>query len=243
MSEDINFSHQQKLSSLGFLSTSIAHEIKNHLGALRMILERLLDKFYADKDDDSEEKKSLLMIYNELVSCMDVPERLLKLTRTTTEKSQSINVVSSIKDVVSLLDFEVKSKGIIIEFIPPAEEIIIKGNDADFKMVVINIILNAIKAMDSNGVLTISIKQDKGKRINISFADNGIGIAAENLNRIFDPFFSEGHDTSKKGTGLGLAIAKSIVEKSGGKISVSSTLGAGSCFTLSFPPIKKVAKK
>ena len=243
LSEDINFSHQQKLSSLGFLSTSIAHEIKNHLGALRMILERLLDKFYADKSDDSEEKKSLLMIYNELVSCMAVPERLLKLTRTTTEKSQFINVVDSIKDVVSLLDFEVKSKGITIEFIPPAEEITIKGNDADFKMVVINIMLNAIKAMDSNGILTISIKQDKGKHINISFADNGIGIAAENLNRIFDPFFSEGHDTSKKGTGLGLAIAKSIVEKSGGKISVSSTLGAGSCFTLSFPSIKKVAKK
>lgn len=243
LSEDINFSHQQKLSSLGFLSTSIAHEIKNHLGALRMILERLLDKFYADKDDEAEDKKNLLMIYNELVRCIDVPERLLKLTRSVEDNSQQINVKDSITDIIQLLDFEAKSKGIIIELHSSADNIIIRGNDADFKMVTINIIMNAIKAMDADGILNINIKQDKIGHTNISFTDTGIGISAENLNRIFDPFFSEGHDNSKKGTGLGLSIAKSIVEKSGGKISVSSTVGVGSCFTLSFPPIKNLAKK
>ena len=243
LSDDINFSHQQKLSSLGFLSTSIAHEIKNHLGALRMILERLLDKFYAGKSDDSEEKKNLLMIYNELVSCIAVPERLLKLTRSTSDNTQQVNVSDSIKDVISLLDFEAKTKGINIEFQPPADQFVIRGNDADFKMVVINIMLNAIKAMEADGILTIGIKCDRNRRIDISFADTGIGIPPENLNRIFDPFFSEGHDASKKGTGLGLSIAKSIVEKNGGKISVSSTIGSGSCFTLSFPPIKNLAKK
>lgn len=243
LSDDINFSHQQKLSSLGFLSTSIAHEIKNHLGALRMILERLLDKFYADKSDESEEKKNLLMIYHELVSCIAVPERLLKLTRSVSDNTQQVNVADSINDVINLLDFEAKSKGITIDFRPPAAEIIIRGNDADFKMVVINIILNAIKAMDADGVLTISVKRDQNRRIHIDFADTGTGIPPENLSRIFDPFFSEGHDASKKGSGLGLSIAKSIVEKSGGKISVSSTVGIGSCFTLSFPPIKNLAKK
>ena len=243
LSEDINFSHQQKLSSLGFLSTSIAHEIKNHLGALRMILERIIDKFYSDKDDNSEEKKNILMIYNELVNSIAVPERLLKLSRATTDNSQEINVIQSIQDVISLMDFEAKSHGISIEFSVPTKEIIINGNDADFKMAVINITLNAIKAMDSKGILTISVKQNKNKYTTISFNDTGIGIAPENMSRIFDPFFSGGHDLSKNGTGLGLSITKSIVEKCGGSISVSSTLGAGSCFTLSFPPIKKLAKK
>ncbi len=243
LSEDINFSHQQKLSSLSFLSTSIAHEIKNHLGALRMILEHLLDKFYAQKDDNSEEKKNLLLIYNELINCIDIPKRLLKLTRSSQNQSAPINVTDSINDVIGLLDFEIKSKGINIEFIQPPEEVLIKGDDADFKMVIINIVQNALKAMESNGILTISVKVDKSRHINISFSDNGIGIAPENINRIFDPFFSDGHDSAKKGTGLGLSIAKSIVEKSGGRIKVSSTLGAGSCFTLSFPPIKNVAKK
>ena len=86
-------------------------------------------------------------------------------------------------------------------------------------------------------------KQNKNKYTTISINDTGIGIAPENISRIFDPFFSGGHDLSKNGTGLGLSITKSIVEKCGGSIAVSSTLGAGSCFTLSFPPIKKLAKK
>ncbi len=243
LSEDINFSHQQKLSSLGFLSTSIAHEIKNHLGALRMILERLIEKFYADKDDNCEEKKNLMMIYNELVSSIAVPERLLKLSRSVTDTSHEVNIKDSIEDAVNLLDFEAKSKGININIVAPLKEIIIKGNDADFKMVVINIILNAIKAMGNNGVLTITIKQDKKKNVLISFNDTGIGIAPDKINRIFDPFYSGDNASDKKGSGLGLSIAKSIVEKSGGKISVSSTLGAGSCFTVSFPAIKTIAKK
>lgn len=243
LSDDINFSHQQKLSSLGFLSTSIAHEIKNHLGALRMILERLIDKFYADKDDSCEEKKNLLMIYNELVNCIAVPERLLKLTRSTSDNTQEVNITDSINDVVNLLDFEIKSKGITVNYTPPADEIIIHGNDADFKMVIINIMLNALKAIDTDGSITISIKKDRHRNINISFADTGIGISPENLNRIFDPFFSDGHNSNKKGSGLGLSIAKSIVEKSGGTISVTSTVGVGSCFTLSYPPIKNLAKK
>ena len=208
-----------------------------------MILERLLDKNYADKDDGAEDKKSLIMIYKELVRCIDVPERLLKLARSVEDSTQQIDVKTSITDVIQLLDFEAKSKGITIELHSSADGVVIRGNDADFKMVAINIIMNAIKAMDADGVLSINIKQDKIGDVNISFSDTGIGIPPENLNRIFDPFFSEGHDDAKKGTGLGLSIAKSIVEKSGGTISVSSTVGVGSCFTLSFPSIKNLAKK
>ncbi|MBQ9731970.1 MAG: HAMP domain-containing protein [Alphaproteobacteria bacterium] len=243
LSDDINFSHQQKLSSLGFLSTSIAHEIKNHLGALRLILERLLDKFFADKDDNDEIKKNLIMIYSELVSCIAVPERLLKLTRTSSDNGQHINIKDSILDIVSLLDFEAKSLGVSIDFSAPKKDIFIIGNEADFKMVVINIILNALKAMNNNGLLSITVKQQRSGNITISFSDNGTGIAPEHINRIFDPFFTGSRTQNTKGTGLGLSIAKTIVENIGGSISVNSTLGIGSCFTLSFPQIKTIAKK
>ena len=243
LSDDINFSHQQKLSSLGFLSTSIAHEMKNHLGALRIILERLLNNYSPNKSDNDEEKNMLTLIYNELINCIEVPERLLKLTRYSKEQDQKINCTESISDVINLLDFEAKNSGVQISFKTTRSPLFIKGNEADFKMVVINIILNALKAMDEGGNLNISLFQDKNKKINISFSDTGTGIAPENINRIFDPFFSDGHDNAKKGTGLGLAIAKSIVEKNGGHIKVESQLGKGSCFTLSFPAIKTLAKK
>ena len=244
LSDDINFSHQQKLSSLGFLSTSIAHEIKNHLGALRIITERLIDKFYANRPNDDEEKKHLTLIYNELLNCIDVPERLLKLTRSNSDGEQKIDCAAAVEDVIALLDFEAKSKGISISLETAAPNLTILGNAADFKMVAINLILNAIKAMDNGGNMEIKVSQDKKDRIVISFKDNGSGIPKENINRIFEPFFSDsGNGERTKGTGLGLAISKSIVEKFGGNISVTSTLGKGSCFTLSFPSIKNLAKK
>lgn len=243
LSEEINFSHQQKLSSLGFLSSSIAHEIKNHLGALRMIFERILDKFYRNKDDEDEEKKNMMLIYNELLNAIAVPERLLKLTHNQNNSDHPINIVENIDDVIKLLDYEAKRNGINIIFKQPNKDIFIKANEADFKMVVINIILNAIKATPSNGEIRIDIKPKDSKFIIINFTDTGSGISPENISRIFEPFFSNGQNSGKKGTGLGLAISKNIVESYNGKIEVSSTLGQGSCFTLSFPLIKTVAKK
>lgn len=242
LSEDINFSHQQKLSSLGFLSSSIAHEMKNHLGALRIITERLLDHFYQDKPDDCEEKKHLNLIYNEIVSCIAVPERLLKLTRNSGDNNQGADINGSLEDVIALLDFEAKSKGINIDYYPGAENYIAAGNEADFKMVAINIILNALKAMTANGLLTVSSARGPNNTVEITFKDTGSGIAPENLNRIFDPFFSDGQNSSSKGNGLGLSIAKSIVEKFGGHIGVESRLGEGSTFTIKLPLIKNVAK-
>mgnify|MGYP002765542196 CR=1 FL=1 len=244
LSEDIDFSHQQKLSSLGFLSSSIAHEIKNHLGALRIIMEHLIDKYYTKIPDSREDKKMINMIHSELVHTVEVPERLLKLTRGYGATETEIDCAACITDVLELLDFEAKSKGIEIIFHAPQKACFIKGNETDFKIAVINIILNAVKAMPDKGTLTIKITSSKATGIQISFADTGIGISKANLQNIFAPFFSEGHQNkNNKGSGLGLAITKSIIEKSGGTITVESTLGKGSCFTFCFPENKKLAKK
>ena len=183
-----------------------------------------------------------MLIYNELLNCIDVPERLLKLTRASTDDKQIVDCNSAINDVLGLLDFEAKSKGVNIVFSPSPDELKITGNETDFKMAAINLILNAIKAMDANGILTIHINKDRNK-VKISFNDTGIGISEENLTRIFEPFFTNGREDRQRGNGLGLAITKSIVEKFGGHINVTSQVGVGSCFTLSFPAIKNVAKK
>lgn len=218
--------------------------MKNHLGALRIIVERLLEKFRVCKPENNETFKHLELIYKELVDCIAVPERLLKLSHTNPNDTQNIDCRSALEDVIGLLDFEAKSKGISISLETAAPNLTILGNAADFKMVAINLILNAIKAMDNGGNMEIKVSQDKKDRVVISFKDNGSGIPKENINRIFEPFFSDsGNGERTKGTGLGLAISKSIVEKFGGNISVTSTLGKGSCFTLSFPSIKNLAKK
>lgn len=244
LSKDIDFSHQQKISSLGFLSSSIAHEIKNHLGALRLITEHTIDKYYNELPDDNEQKKMIKMIHSEIIETAKVPERLLKLMRNSTPNETLINCIECINDVINILDFEAKSKGINISFSSPSQNIYIHGNETDFKIAVINIILNALKAIQGDGKLSISIEDLPTGEIKINFTDTGHGISSTDLPYIFNPFFSEGRQTNdSRGSGLGLAITKSIIEKFGGKINVVSTLGKGSCFTFSFPPIKNLQKK
>lgn len=239
LSEDINFSHQQKLSSLGFLASSVAHEMKNNLGAIRIIIERLLNKYYADKPADNEQKKHLELIYTQLVDSINVPERLLKLSRSTDiNEDELIDCASSISDVISLLDFEAKSRGAVIDFQTSAPNLCIRGAEANFKMVIVNLMLNALNALKDNGHLQIDIRPKGSKHILITVADNGIGIEADKLHRIFEPFYSNGKNSQSKGTGLGLSIVKSIMNKFNAKIEVESTPGKGTVFTLIFPAAK-----
>ncbi len=239
LSEDIRFSHQQKLSSLGFLATSVAHEMKNHLGSIRIIIEGLLEKFHKDPKDKSEEKKYLSLINDELNLCVEVPERLLKLAQFSTDMNQEINCTNVINDALSLLDYEAKRNGVEIEFIHPKKELYLIGSESDFKMALINLIQNAFKAMPNGGKLQIEIKQ-KRQNLEIKISDNGIGIPADKINRIFEPFYSEGNNSARsQGTGLGLSIVKSIIENFHANISVRSKEKEGTCFTLNFPILTK----
>ena len=103
------------------------------------------------------------------------------------------------------------------------------------KRVLVNLVLNAVQAMPNGGKLTITtcVTQDS---VTVSVQDTGVGIAAENLNKIFKPFFT----TKAQGQGLGLAVCKRLVEVQGGTISVQSQLGAGSTFTIKIPTPKPI---
>ena len=232
LSSDIEFSHQQKISSLGFLGTSVAHEIKNNLGSIRMITEAILNK--KDLKLDRQLKEYLQLIDNQIKECINVPERLLNLSRSSSEIDSIFNCADSIVEIIGLLDYEAKRNGINIEFNNQAPQAELCGNSSDFKMALINLIQNAIKAMKANDTLTITLSQNTPKNIIISVADTGCGISKNDLARIFEPFYTTKQGQEHSGTGLGLPIVKSIVEKLHGKISVKSTLGKGTCFTLKF---------
>ena len=235
LSEDIRFSHQQKLASLGFLSTSVAHEMKNHLGSIRMIIEGLLKKYH-NTETHSEEKNYLELINKQLTECINVPERLLKLAQFAPDEQKSYILNDCIQDIISILDYEAKNNGTIINYHPTKSKLKCLGNDADFKMVILNLMQNALKAMPQGGEINIDLSKDKtSNSAKISIKDTGTGIEPEKLPHIFEPFYSQGHSVKTRGTGLGLAIVKSIIEKQKGEISVTSTLGVGSCFTIKIP--------
>lgn len=111
----------------------------------------------------------------------------------------------------------------------------IKGNPSELREVVLNIITNALDAMPKGGTLCFNIWEDEDN-VNLSISDTGAGMTEEVISKIFDPFFT----SKEKGTGLGLSVVYGIVKRHGGVIHVSSTVGMGSVFLLSFPSKKEV---
>lgn len=231
LSSDVRFSHQQKVSSLGFLSTSVAHEMKNNLGAIRLILEGLLENEYKDIPDDNENKKYLMMIYNQLVETVKIPERLLKLARYSETDVSEIDVGAAIKDMMQMIDYDAKRRGIIMS-INVEPNLSMSGNEADFKMIILNLVQNAIKAMPDGGELRVSAEKSS-RNIVINIRDSGVGIEEEKIKHIFEPFYSANEQV--KSSGLGLAIVRSLVEKARGTISVKSKVGRGTRFTIRIP--------
>ena len=132
------------------------------------------------------------------------------------------------------MNYEAKRKGIELQIGKTGSKTYILGNASDFKMLLLNLLQNAIKATGSEGKIKITF-QNSDNTATIKVQDTGRGIPPQNLPHIFEPFYSEGQKDSQSGTGLGLAIAKSIVEKFHGNISVKSKEGKGTVFTMEFP--------
>lgn len=235
LSTDVRFSHQQKVSSLGFLSTSIAHEMKNNLGAVRLILEGLLDSEMKDIHDEDSVKKYLKMAQKQLVEAVKTPERLLRLAQYSEQEITDIDIDTAVKDMVMMIDYDAKKRGIEVTT-NISQNITLRGNEADFKMIILNLIQNAIKAMPHGGKLQINGLQNK-RFITIDIQDTGIGIEKEKIKRIFEPFYSG--NSQAKSSGLGLAIVRSLIEKFKGKISVKSKPKHGTTFSLRFPASPK----
>ena len=238
LSDDIRFSHEQKIASLGFLATSVAHEMKNNLGSVRMILEGLLETSFKNLPENSKEKKYLNMIYNQIVNSIEIPERLLNLAHYSTDEQECFDIRPCIEEVLSLLDYEAKRNGITVKADFSNSENIILGSEADFKMIILNLSQNALKAMPSGGTLSVKSAKDKNY-VMVEVRDTGVGIAKDKFQHIFEPFYSDGRSSRHQGTGLGLAIVKSLVEKFKGEINVTSEINKGTTFLLKFPKSKR----
>lgn len=238
LSDEIQFSHEQKISSLAFLATSLSHEMKNNLGSMRMILEGLLETGFKDLPETCEEKKYLNLVYQQIVESVKIPERLLKLTQQNTNEKEMFFIKESVMEVFSLLDYEAKHNG--VSLVCEGSEGKVYGNVTDFKMIILNLSQNAITAMPTGGELKIEIKQS-GNFAVLKVSDTGMGIEKDKLERIFEPFYTYSATAKRQGTGLGLAIVKSLVGKFRGQISVSSVKGKGTVFEIKLP--KSARKK
>ena len=233
LSDVARLSQEQRLSELGLLAAGIAHEIHNPLGSMRLAVEGLLRNLHNGNADATRIAAYLEMVNAEIDRCTGVTQRLLLLSRLPQPQAQIVALNPAVSDTLQLLEFDAQSRRIEQKLeLSPAQPRVL-ADDSDLRMVVLNLVQNAHHAMPEGGVLVVATAVE-GNQAVISIQDCGQGISGDDLERIFDPFFSQRAD-GEGGTGLGLTICKSIVERYGGRIEVASQVGQGTLFKVVFP--------
>ncbi len=225
-------SASQKLSALGQLSASLAHEIKNPLSSIKGTAEILLDEF-----PEGHPKREFVEILQKEAARLNITvDEVLQYSRNKTDETEAVEPLSHvIARVCKLLENQLKHKSINFEISGSsiADNFLISGGK--LSQVFLNIILNAIDAAPDGGRIMVSMGRD-AEGISVLISDNGPGIPVFERERVFQPFISDKED----GTGLGLSISRKIVTGYGGRITVSDAEGGGACFTV-FLPHKTIA--
>lgn len=228
----VQYSHEQKLASLGELAAGVAHEIHNPLASVRIALQATEKILNTSKENVAELKEYMHLVDERVEQCLAVTRRLMKLGTLGCGYPELVEVNTAIRETLSLLHFEREQLDIRehLELIPGNPRIMAADND--LRMIILNLVQNAFHAMPNGGDLTVSTCQHDGK-VEIRITDTGTGIADEVMSHIFDPFFSRRMD--KRGSGLGLTICRSLVSQHGGKLEVAEHAPGNTVFVLHFP--------
>ncbi|MBA7627252.1 Adaptive-response sensory-kinase SasA [subsurface metagenome] len=219
-----------RLAAIGQLAAGVAHEINNPLTGMLGYSELLLRK-----PTDENTKKGLEIIHSSSLRVAKIVQNLLTFARHRQPKKEYVDINEIVKEALELRAYELKTSNIevALDLAPDLPQIM--GDFHQIQEVFLNLILNAEQAMTEahrGGKLIIKTKQLKG-RVRVSFTDDGPGIPAEHLNKLFDPFFSTRGE--KGGTGLGLSICHGIVEEHRGRIYAKSKMGEGATLFVELP--------
>ena len=220
----------EKMAVVGQLAAGIAHEIRNPLNIISTssyFLKRVVES------DNPKVSDHLDIIVGEIGRAQRIINSLLEFSRTTGSGRYQVDANKIIDTALTLL-----KKELVIQDIKVSTDYKYKGyclaNEDDIKQVVLNLILNAKQAMPQGGTLDIASAKLNDEFAVYTFKDTGIGIAEEDIDRIFDPFFST-KAMAGRGTGVGLSITVAALKRNNGTISVESELGQGTIFTVKLP--------
>ncbi|MGZ3604049.1 MAG: two-component system sensor histidine kinase NtrB [Thermodesulfobacteriota bacterium] len=217
----------EKLAALGQLAAGIAHEIRNPLTSINILIHSLTENF---PPEDSP-REDLKVIEEEIDRINEILDRFLRFAKPAPPLLERTEVASIFEETLQLIRPRMEKQRVHVQKQFEVLPIILMDRE-QIKQVALNLLLNAVQAMPRGGTLMLRGENSKdGQWIKISIRDSGIGIPDEDMNRLFDPFFS----TREGGIGLGLSIAHRIIDQHHGKIEVESALGKGTLFTLWLP--------
>ncbi|HSK29055.1 MAG TPA: ATP-binding protein, partial [Candidatus Limnocylindria bacterium] len=221
--------HRERLSALGNLAATVAHEVRNPLNAISMGLQRLKLEFHPAEDRDQYSHLTELML-SEAHRLNSIVEQFLSLARPVEINAEALPLEEILKELAELQANDAQRSQVQIRVIAAPDLPPLKADPNYMTQVLLNLMLNGMQAMPEGGTLTLEAKTSKDKFI-IAVSDTGPGIAPENLSRVFEPYFS----TKPQGSGLGLAISLRIIEAHGGTITVANQADGGCRFEICLP--------
>lgn len=225
-----------RLASVGSLSASMAHEIKNALVAVKTFMDLLL------LQNQSDELAGI--VSREMTRIDSIVSQILKFSGPAKPVLSPLRIHDVLAHSLHLVQHQMAGKNITLHWTPGATPDWVKGDDYQLKQAFLNLLFNAIEATPADGTITVTTELDapspeaanalhdkNPSQLRVTIRDNGVGIPAENLNRVFEPFFT----TKPKGTGLGLPITRRIIHEHRGTLSVESEPEKGAAFSVAFP--------
>jgi PAS domain S-box-containing protein len=218
----------EKMASIGLLAAGVAHEVNTPLTGISSFTQMLLQ----GAEPDDPKTKVLEKIERQTFRAAKIVNGLLNLARPAQVDSAAVDLNAVINDVLALLEHQLRTGRIQVRKELNAVPLLVQGIEYKLQQVFLNLFLNARDAMPKGGWLTIVTREDSGAAY-VEVADTGSGIPAEQLSRIYDPFY-----TTKeigKGTGLGLSITYGIVQEHGGTMTCDSAVGQGTRFSMTLP--------
>lgn len=215
----------EKLKVVSELAASVAHEVRNPMTSTRGFLQLMSQ----DGNLNSSQKRYIDISIEELDRAQSIIQDYLSLAKPNKQGMDRINVSKELEHVVQLMStYTTLNNTSIRQEIE--DEFYIKANKDEMKQVLINLIKNAIEAIDKDGMVTVRASSSRGMVL-IEIMDDGVGMTPQQVARLGTPFYS----TKDKGTGIGLTISFQIIELLQGKIEVTSEVGKGSIFTIKLP--------
>jgi len=217
----------EKLAALGQLAAGIAHEIRNPLTSINILIHSLRERL----PSGNSQQEDLKVVEEEIHRMNEIVDQFLRFAKPASPFLEKTDVLSIFEETLQLLRPQIEKQRIVVEREFQALPMILIDPE-QMKQAMLNLLLNAIQAMPEGGQLTLKGQNSKeGQWIQLSIEDSGMGISPEDIDKLFDPFFS----TKEGGIGLGLSITHRIIDQHHGKIEVENAPGKGTIFTVWLP--------
>jgi two-component system NtrC family sensor kinase len=232
-------SRAEKLAAVGRLAAGIVHEINNPLATIAACAEsleqRVAEGEFANSEAEADLKEYLELMKSEAFRCKSITSDLLDFSRARAGERAPTDVGEVVRSAANLVSHQKRGNGITQRIDIAGHLPLVSADAGQIQQAVIALATNAIDAMPEGGTLTFRVAE-RGGRVVIEVEDTGVGIPPENMSQIYEPFFTT-KDVGK-GTGLGLAVCYGIVSEHNGRLSVRSTPGKGTIFSISIPALK-----